>query len=127
MRRNLAISAGALTGAYLGFSALMARGLTRVERVPAQDTPASVGLPYESVAFPSRVDGLALAGWLIPPRVGGARRFPSDFGRSRWVTLVHGHSSNRAGAPTGALGLMRGLSDRGYGVLAFDLRGCGDS
>jgi len=126
-RRNLAISAGALAGTYLGFSALMARGLTRVERVPPQDTPDSVGLDYEPVAFPSRDDRLMLAGWLIPPRLDGVQRFPRDFGRSRWLTIAHGHSSNRAGAPTGALGLMRDLSDRGYGVLAFDLRGCGDS
>ena len=126
-RRNVVISAGALAGAYFGFSALMARGLTRVQRVRPQDTPESVGLEYESVEFPSRNDGLSLAGWLIPPRVDGVQQFPRDFGESRWLAIVHGHSSNRAGPATGTLGLMRGLIDHGYGVLAFDLRGCGDS
>ena len=126
-RWNLAISAGALAGTYVGFSALMARGLTRVERVSPQDTPESVGLEYEPVAFPSRDDGLMLAGWLIPPRLDGVQRLPRDLGGSRWLAMAHGHSSNRAGAPTGALGLMRDLCDRGYGILAFDLRGCGDS
>jgi len=126
-RRNFAVAMGALAGTYLGFSALLARGLTRIERVSPQDTPESVGLEYESIAFPSRDDGLLLTGWLIPPRIRGGQRLPRDFRRSRWVTLVHGHSSNRAGTPSGALGLMRDLVGHGYGVLAFDLRGCGDS
>jgi len=129
-RRNLVITAGALAGAYFGVSALMARGLTRSERVRAGDTPGSVGLEYESVVFPSRDDGLRLAGWLIPPSLEGLQRFPRDFQefrRWRWLVMVHGHSSNRAGAATGALGLMRDLSERGYGILAFDLRNCGDS
>lgn len=62
------------------------------------------------VEFPAR-DGVALAGWYVPGRNGSA------------VVLMHGSHGDR----TDTIGHLRMLRRAGYGVLAFDARGHGDS
>ena len=120
-RRRALLGAGAAAGAYVAVSALMARGLTLARRIPVLDTPDAVGLEYEDVIFPSRGDGVELAGWLIGPQ-GGA-----DDRTTRWIVIVHGHGTNRADPAFGSLPLARDLHRAGFGVLMFDLRACGQS
>ncbi|MFZ5828270.1 MAG: alpha/beta hydrolase [Bacillota bacterium] len=79
-------------------------------------TPASVGLAYEEVKFPSRADGAWLRGWYIPAEGGGEQS----------VVLVHGWVNNRLVHDRG-LPLARALVAAGYNVLLFDLRGHGES
>jgi dipeptidyl aminopeptidase/acylaminoacyl peptidase len=118
------IAAGVAAGTYAAVSAAMARGLTRNRRIVADDTPASVGLPYEAIRFPSRDKQLELDGWLIPPPGYTDMR---EAMAGRWIVTVHGHSTNRTDPAVGLLGLARDLHDRGFGTLLFDMRASGSS
>ena len=108
--------------AYLGISWFVADRLTRPERYPPGATPGTLGLAYEPVEFESTEDELTLRGWLMQPP-------DSD----RAVILVHGRNSNRSGTDPkqgtdgSLLHQAKGLVERGYSVLTFDLRGHGQS
>ena len=115
------VSAVAASSAYAVVSAIMARGLTRNRRLPLLDVPSAVGLEYEAITFPSRVDHLPLSGWLIRPH------WDAPLSADRWVVIVHGHGSHRADPGVGILPLVRELVKVGYGALVFDSRGCGIS
>jgi pimeloyl-ACP methyl ester carboxylesterase len=117
-------AAGAAASAYTGISALMALGLMRSTRLRPEDTPATVGLPYESVEFPSRYGRIVLRGWLVPPP--GCTDMHDAMGQ-RWIVLLHGFGANRSDPTTGLLGLARDLRDRNFGLLLFDMRSSGDS
>ncbi len=71
---------------------------------------ADLGAPKRPVTL-TTAEGLRLRGWYVPSRNGAA------------VALLHGTSSNRLGVADHA----RLLARHGYGVLAFDLRGHGES
>ena len=124
-----AMLAGALTSAYLGASAALALNMSwRQRRMPLNDDPSSVGMPYHDVALTSRRDygdpARVLKGWIaLPPSI-EVTPVPRD---SRWVVLVHGDSANRADPQAGAMGLAKAMWEQGFGVLMFDLRGCGES
>lgn len=120
-RRTALVSVAAASSAYAVISALMARGLTRNQRIPVLDVPSAVGLEYESITFPSRVDHLPLSGWVMRPH------WDAPMAADRWVVVVHGHGSHRADPGVGILPLVRGLVKSGYSALVFDLRGCGIS
>jgi len=98
---------------YLVVSAWATINHMEVPRRPIEGSPASVGLIYEDVSFPSR-DGITLRGWYIP---GG------DFG----IILVHGRYRGRTDPSMDSLGLTRDLAHRGYSLLLFDRRGRGES
>ena len=107
---------------YLGLSWFIADRLSRPERHHSAVTPDEVGLVYEPVGFESLEDRLRLRGWWM--------RSPNS---ERAVILVHGRNSNRSGiepatgSDGGLLRQAKGLVQRGYNVLAFDLRGHGES
>ena len=124
-----AVLAGALSSAYLGASAALALNLSRRQRrVPLHDDPSSVGMPYRNVSFTSRREyddpEHELKGWLALPN--GVELTPVSR-ETRWIVLVHGDSANRADPQAGVMGLAKSMWDLGYGVLMFDLRGCGES
>ena len=126
---RLAIVAGAATSAYLGAStALALRMSRRGRRMPLHDDPSSVGLPYLDVSFNSRRDLTdpehLLKGWLVLPKGVEVTPVARD---TRWLVIVHGDGANRADPQAGALGLAKAIWELGYGVLMFDLRGCGES
>lgn len=73
-------------------------------------TPSDLGLEYENVNFTSD-DGVTLSGWYVPSRNRAA------------VIVLHGYGSNRAGM----IEHVDILARHGYGVLAYDLRGHGES
>jgi len=124
-----AIVAGAMTSAYLGASAALALRMSRRgRRMPVHDDPSSVGLPFMEVSFNSRRD-LAdpehlLKGWLVLPKGVEVTPVARD---TRWLVIVHGDGANRADPQAGAMGLAKAMWDLGYGVLMFDMRGCGES
>ncbi len=120
---------GAIAGAYLGATAAMAVSMARrPRRVALNDDPRSVGMEYRDISFPSRhrrdEEAGTLNGWLLPPEEGGHLIAPRE---ARWVVIVHGDATNRADPQVGTLGLANDLNSMGYGVLMFDLRGCGES
>lgn len=74
--------------------------------------PAATAATYEEVSFRTS-DGLLLRGWFFPAS------------RDRAVVLVHGWNQTRSSEDE--RGIARFLLAAGYGVLAFDLRGHGQS
>lgn len=99
---------------YSGMSIYWATTAMKIPRIPLEDSPASVGLAYEDVSFPSRVDRVTLKGWYIP-------------GGESCIIIVNGGHQNRVDPVIGTLELTRDLVDKGYSVLLFDLRGRGES
>ena len=124
-----AMLAGALTSAYLGASAALAINMSRRRRrVPLHDDPSSVDMPYRDVSFTSRRDfddpEHVLKGWLALPK--GAELTPVSRD-TRWIVIIHGDSANRADPQAGVMGVAKSMWELGFGVLMFDLRGCGES
>lgn len=56
----------ALTAGYAAISITIGSQLVQTTRVPLYATPASLGLQYKNITFPSREDHLQLSGWFIP-------------------------------------------------------------
>jgi alpha-beta hydrolase superfamily lysophospholipase len=112
---TIVIAIAAILVVYLAISAYIAHSLMKVPRLPLGDNPASVGLSYEGVAFPSRIDKLTLRGWYIA----GEREFN--------IIIVTGMRQNRVDYSIGILEMTRDLVAKGYSVLLFDQRGRGES
>lgn len=83
---------------------------TNVPGTDVTTTPADVGLAARDVRFTTE-DGVELAAWYVPSTNGAA------------VVLRHGAGSTRSAV----LDHAAVLADHGYGVLATDARGHGDS
>ncbi len=113
--------AGVTVLGYAGICAYMALTLTRPERHPFVHLPEQFGLAYEAVDFHSRVDRIPLRGWLLTAPASAPRQ-------PRPIIMVHGKGTDReAGPGDGILGVAAPLARAGYRVLAFDLRGSGES
>jgi fermentation-respiration switch protein FrsA (DUF1100 family) len=106
----LAASLAGVAFELMALSFHAARQVVFPARSTSERTPASLGLPYETVAFPSR-DGLTMRGWFVP---GGAAT----------VVLTHGHASNKSDMLDNAAFLHQ---QGGYSVLLFDFRASGES
>lgn len=89
--------------------------LTRTKRRRVEGSPADLGLRYEDVQFASP-DGVILRGWYLESP--GARAS---------MILVHDLEGTRSEPTVGLLDLQRDYVRRGFHVLAFDLRGRGES
>ena len=111
--RRLAFVAAVVVALFLAASAVGARVAVAGSRAPFPVPASQIGASYLDVTFPSRVDHLALSGWLF--------RSARPTGRS--VILVHGWQGNREDVDF--VPLARQFLARGYDVLMFDLRGSG--
>lgn len=102
-----------LAAIYLAASIYIADRALAAEVKPLTERPNDVGLAYEDVRFaPRDWPDLRLRGWWLPaPEPRGA------------VIRVHGLDGNRSAL----LGLSAALTRAGFSVLAFDLRGHGES
>jgi fermentation-respiration switch protein FrsA (DUF1100 family) len=89
--------------------------LTHPARTFPDFTPASAGLAYSEVSFPSSQGGITLSGWFMP--AGDS---------TRTIILAHGYTEHRLGEIV-SLPIARILVQNGYNVLAFDFRGEGHS
>ena len=107
--------AAALVVLYLLASVVGARVAVAGSRAALAVPPSSIGRSYSDVTFPSRLDDVALSGWL----------FTAAAPTGRSVILVHGWQGNREDVDF--VPLTRELLARGYAVLLFDLRGSGSS
>lgn len=98
---------------YFGASWWVARSALDAKVKALGERPSAFGLVYEEVEFsPRGWDDLTLRGWWMP----------AEDARGT-VIRVHGVDSNR----NSLLGLAAPLVGAGYSVLAFDLRGHGES
>lgn len=111
---------GVLAITYASVSTGIAMIMAYQPQVPVSQTPSSLGLRYQNVAFPSREDHLLLRGWFIPGLLP-----TGDMTVERTVIMVHGMHTNRA--TNLMLGLSGALAHHGIAVLAFDMRGHGES
>lgn len=111
-----------LAAAYSGISVYVMSQLAYAPRMPLTTTPASRGVAYTDVAFPARTDHLHLRGWFIPGILPDGRLTDR-----RTLILVHGTRANRADPGAGELDLSAALAHHGFAVLAFDMRGMGQS
>ena len=82
-----------------------------VHKQPVHVDDSKLPIAHENVTFDS-TDGLRLSGWYVPPKNGAV------------VIVLHGSGGDRSGGPRGRI-LM--LARHGFGVLAYDARGSGDS
>lgn len=105
----LAAAAGFL--ALLGYLAAW-RVMKGNGRKPLTVRPDGLGLSFEPVSCKTS-DGLTLRGWFIPARQPSART----------VLLCHGYGTNKGAI----LEAVAGLTERGFNLLAFDFRCCGES
>jgi uncharacterized protein len=101
---------------FTGISAYLGYTLTRVKRVPVEDDPARLELVYENVTFPSQNPKLLLHGWLLPAQAS-----------QKIIIMVHGEQFHRADPEIRMMEIAAHLVENGYSVLAFDLRGHGES
>ena len=102
---------GGLTLACLAIEVFYIHVVTRsAQRQVCCQTPADLGLEYETVNFTSQ-DGIDLSGWYIPSQNGTA------------VILLHGYGANRVEMLPRAEILAR----HSYGVLLYDERAHGES
>jgi fermentation-respiration switch protein FrsA (DUF1100 family) len=108
--------------AYTALSIYIATRLIYAPQVPIYATPASLGLQFKYVTFPSRVDQVKLKGWYIPGVLPNGK-----LTSQRTIIMVHGNRTNRADKSVGVLNLSGDLAHHGFAILAFDMRGTGES
>lgn len=111
-----------LTTAYAGISIYAASQLVYAPQVAPKGTPADDKLAYQDVVFTSRTDHILLRGWFIPG-VGSQGHLTT----AKTIIMAHGLHGNRADPSVGLLDLSAAFAKHGFAVLAFDLRGSGDS
>lgn len=104
-----------LAVAHLVAAYALAHRMTRNRRLRVTGSPADVHMDFEDVTFPS-TDGLALRGWYLD----------SPDARAS-VVIVHRDAATRSDPAIGLLELQRDYARGGLNVLAFDLRGRGES
>lgn len=111
-----------VTTAYTALSIYIATKLVYVPQTPIYATPASLGLQFKYVTFPSRIDQVQLKGWYIPGVLPNGH-----LTSQRTIIMVHGTRTNRADKDAGLLKLSGDLARHGFALLAFDMRGMGES
>jgi fermentation-respiration switch protein FrsA (DUF1100 family) len=119
---GLLILSGLLTLGYVGISSYIAEQLVYEAPKPIVRTPASLGLRFANVTFPSRDDHINLKGWIIPGVLPDGR-----LSVDRIIVVVHGTRTNREDPAAHLLELTGALANKGLGVLSFDMRGMGES
>lgn len=119
---GLLLVAGILGFGYVGLSSYIAEQLVYAAPTAIDKTPASLGLRFAYVTFPSRQDQLTLRGWFIPGVLPNGR-LTAD----RAIVVVHGTRTNRESKGDHQLQLTGELARHGLAVLAFDMRGAGES
>src|SRR5947209_9459394 len=111
-----------VTTAYTALSIYIATQLVYAPQKPIYATPASLSLQFKYVTFPSQVDQVQLKGWYIPGVLPDG-----TLTSQRTIIVVHGNRTNRADKDVGLLVLSGDLARHGFAVLAFDMRGTGES
>ena len=100
---------------YIVLAILGAVLVMHIPRLTVNGSPASVGLAYSDVSFPSQDNRITLKGWFLPGQ------------GERVILVVHGGFQTRIDDVVDTLGLAHDLVNRGYDILLFDLRGRGES
>jgi uncharacterized protein len=118
----LLIASELLALCYVGISFLVATQVAYAQPKAITKTPADLGMSYRDVSFLSREDHLLLRGWFIPGVLPDGQ-----LTAERTIIMLHGLHSNRAALEAGLLDLSAALAGHGFAILAFDMRGHGQS
>ena len=113
MLRYMLVLLITLSVGYLGVGLLVVLWMTSPSRRPPDATPASFGLGYRDVEFPS-TDGVRLSAWWVPAE-----------GSSKAAVLVPGWGGYKCDEHL--LQTLPVYHDAGYSVLLLDLRAQGES
>jgi uncharacterized protein len=113
MLRYMLVLLIALSVGYLGLGLLVVLWMTSRRRRSPEATPASFGLGYSDVEFPS-TDGVRLSAWWVPVE-----------GSSRAAVFVPGWGGYKFDEHL--LQTLPVYHDAGYSVLLLDLRAQGES
>jgi uncharacterized protein len=118
MARKIIFSAlGLAVLAFFGFWLVyLPWNVVHAQRHPAETTPASMGVAYEDVTFPTKGGGLTIRGWWM--KAENARAV---------LVMVHGANGNRRELHGHGLELAKFLVSRHVSVLTIDLRNHGTS
>lgn len=108
---SLIVAAPVAISVYVGWN------LTHPVRKALATSPDSIGLTFEKVEFPSRIDRLRMRGWYLPAKSAS----------SKAVVIAHGYKGNRIEDGADAMGTAKFLTEQGYNVLMFDFRASGES
>lgn len=119
---GLLIVSGALTLGYTAICATLGALLPNETHIQPVGTPAIYGLKYKDVTFPAREDQVQLRGWFIPGVLPDG-----TLTAQRAIIFVHGRQANRTDPSIKLLELSVAFARHGFAVLAFDLRGNGQS
>ena len=122
MVATMLMVSGLLTLSYTSICLYVATRLVYVAPTPITTTPASLGLAYREISFPSRGDHVLLKGWYIPGVLPDGQLTSTNT-----IIAVHGLRTNRTDPGVGLLDLSGALARQGFAVLAFDMRGMGAS
>ena len=90
--------------------------VAKAVREPLETTPASIGLKYSDVSFPTKGDGLTIRAWWLPAEKARAV-----------LVLVHGANANRRDLYARGLEIAKFFVGQNISVLAPDLRNHGVS
>lgn len=118
----LLLIAGLVMFSYAGVSTYIATKLVYAPQKPLVGDPSQSGLTWAPISFPARGDGVMLQGWVIPGVLPNGQ-LTDD----RTLILVHGTRTNRTDPAAGLLKLSVALARQGFAILAFDMRGAGQS
>jgi pimeloyl-ACP methyl ester carboxylesterase len=113
MLRHMLVPLITLSVGYLGVGLLVVLWMTSPSRRPPEATPASFGLGYRDVEFPS-TDGVRLSAWWVPVE-----------GSSMAAVFVPGWGGYKFDEHL--LQTLPVYHDAGYSVLLLDLRAQGES
>ena len=113
MLAPLAVSAAALLGGYLGFSALAAHRFLHPPRLVCDWHPGVLGLRYEEFRVEG-LDGVELRGWMVR----------GDGGGGETVLVLHGYTRSRWDDKYVCPSVYM-LAGMGFSVAVYDQRGHG--
>lgn len=111
---------GSIAGLLLIWAALflvyLPSQLVKAQNIPFTATPEAAGLDFDNVSIPVPGEKLSLSAWWMPAE------------NPRAVILfVHGANANKEDFYFGAIDYYAEMVERGYDVLAIDLRNHGGS
>lgn len=91
--------------------------LMHPKRNPVTEVPDTELLKYEVISFHSRDHSVELKGWF----------FPAAASPKMTIIFAHGYRGNRLQKNVSVLSLTGELINRGFNVVLFDFRNCGES
>ncbi|MBM7569995.1 alpha/beta fold hydrolase [Aquibacillus albus] len=95
---------------------VVAWGLTHPKRNKVKGNPAKHGMTFQDIVFKSADHKTNLKGWLMEAA--------NPVGT---IIFSHGYRGSRTKSPINSLKLAKHYVEKGYNVLSFDYRNCGES